>query len=97
MIREVDHIYLNWLDHLDKSNPNAIEEDYIATKGQVSKVVFSPLGTYMAVCCSNGIYIYVGKALKLKCFFKQSSPVDVKFSPNEKYMVSSDGSNMKYR
>ena len=46
----------------------------------INKAVFSPLGSYLAVCCQDGIRLYTGSNLKYKGLLKQVNPIDAKFS-----------------
>lgn len=83
---------VRWLDHLDKSSSSALINQYIRNDAdKVFKVSFSPKGSYMAICVNNGTFLYGGKDMKLKGFYPQISPLDVKFSLNEKYMLSYNG------
>jgi hypothetical protein len=47
---------------------------------QINKVTFSPLGSFIAVCCTDGIRIHYGTTMKFKGFLKQYNPIDAKFS-----------------
>ena len=47
---------------------------------QINKMVFSPLGGYLAVCSSEGIHLYVGLELRYKGFLRHANAVDAKFS-----------------
>jgi len=82
LVREDKLLHLNWLDHLDKSSNSALSTESLAVGQSVNKVVFSPKGSYLAVCCADGIHIYVGAMLRYKCLLRQVNPVDVKFSPD---------------
>jgi len=64
---------------------------------QINKITFSPLGSYMAVCCVDGIRIYYGTSLKLKGFLKQYNPIDAKFSVDERFIVTFNGNQTKNR
>lgn len=97
LVREERLIHLNWLDHLDKSSNSALTTEALAVGQAVNRVVFSPLGSYLAVCCVDGVHIYVGGLLRYKCLLRQVNPVDVKFSPDEKWLVSSNGGLSKNR
>jgi len=96
-VREANMIYLNWLDHLDKSSQSALSTEYMPVNVQVNKVIFSPLGSYLAVCCADGIHIYVGATLKYKCILKQVNPIDAKFSNDERFLITSNGGLRKNR
>jgi WD40 repeat protein len=73
-------IYLNWLDHLDKSSKNALKSEFLSVDYTINKVVFSPLGSYLAVCSPDGTHIYYGSTLIYKGFLPQINAVDAKFS-----------------
>jgi uncharacterized protein with WD repeat len=97
LVREEKLLHLNWLDHLDKSSNSALSTDSLAVGQSVNRAVFSPLGSYLAVCCADGIHVYVGATLRYKCLLRQANPVDAKFSPDERWLVSSNGGLTKNR
>lgn len=96
LLREGNAVFLNWLDHLDKSSQNAIEQS-LPVELVVNRVLFSPLGTYLAVCCADGVRLYSGGQLTFKGLLRQTNPVDVKFSPDERFLISSNGALAKNR
>ena len=49
----------------------------------------------MVVCADKGSYLYGGSDFKLKGFYGQESPIDFKFSSDEKYMITFNGSDIK--
>jgi uncharacterized protein with WD repeat len=85
------------LDHIDKSCKSALTTEFLQIDFDISKIVTSPLGGYLAVCSNEGIHIYVGEHLKYKGFLPQANAIDVKFSNNERYMVTSNGNLSKNR
>ncbi len=62
---------------------------------KINKIGFSPRGKYMVACCDKGTFLYGGKSLDLKGFYPQESPVDFKFSSNERYMITFNGNDVK--
>ena len=80
MFREDKMVYMQLLDHVVKKTKSSLNTDYLQLEYQVNKMVFSPLGGYLAVCGSEGIYLYVGSELKFKGFLKHVNAVDAKFS-----------------
>jgi len=64
---------------------------------QINKAVFSPLGSYLAVCCNDGVRIYLGSTLKYKGLLKQFNPIDAKFSVDERFIVTFNGNQTKNR
>jgi hypothetical protein len=73
-------VYLQWLDHLDKSAKSSLTSEFMQVDCQVNKMVFSPKGSYLAVCCKEGTHLYVGVDLKYKGLLRQFNPIDAKFS-----------------
>ena len=97
VVREANMLYLNWLDHLDKSAKNALSSDFLALDYVASKAVFSPRGSYLAVCSAEGTHLYHGATLGYKGFLPQTGAVDAKFSSDERVIVTSNGSLSKNR
>ena len=97
LVREDKFVYLNWLDHLDKSAKSALSTDYMSVNFVVNKIVFSPLGSYLAVCCNQGVHLYYGNELSYKGLLRQVNSVDAKFSADERYLVTFNGSQNKNR
>lgn len=63
----------------------------------MNKTVFSPLGSYLAVCSPEGTHLYFGSTLTYKGFLPQVNAVDAKFSPDEKIIITSNGNLSKNR
>jgi hypothetical protein len=42
-----------------------------------------------------GTYLYGGKNFELKGFYPQQSPIDFKFSPDERFMITFNGTQVK--
>ena len=80
VMREDKMVYLQLLDHLDKSAKSALSGDFMQLGHNVNKMVFSPKGSYLAVCGSEGTHLYVGPELKYKGLLRQVNAVDAKFS-----------------
>lgn len=96
VVREGNDIMVRWLDHIDKSTEPAIPNEYIKNdKAKITKVSFSQKGKYLVVCADKGTYLYGGKLYELKGFYPQESPIDFKFSPDEKYMITFNGTEVK--
>ncbi len=93
--REEGKICVNWFDHLNKG----IEEHQVIgnKKDTVLKVGFSNKSLYAFACRPDGVYLYFGARLENQLFFPQKNPIDVKFSPCDKYMVTFNGSDAKLR
>lgn len=75
-------MYLQWLDHLDKSSITALPKDQQQLGFQVNKAIFSPKGSYLAVCSQEGVHLYCGNALEYKGLLRQVNATDAKFSPD---------------
>lgn len=97
VVREGNQLYLNWLDHLDKSANNALPTDSLPVDFTINKAVFSPLGSYLAVCSPQGTHIYFGSKLLYKGFLPQVDASDAKFSPDERIIVTSNGGSTASR
>ena len=97
LVREANLLYLNWMDHLDKSANSALDRDFLNPGLTINRAVFSPLGGYLALCCPEGVHLYFGATLKYKGFLEHPSATDAKFSPDERYLVSSNNSLSKSR
>ena len=97
VVREADIVYLNWLDHLDKSSKSALSSDYLSADFNINKVVFSPLGSYLAVCTPEGTHLYFGGALRYKGLLPQIDASDAKFSPDERVIITSNGGSTASR
>jgi uncharacterized protein with WD repeat len=61
------------------------------TMDKVRKVEFSLKGSYLVALFDNGFRIYGGPDMREINFFAHSGVRDVKFSPNEKYAFSFNG------
>ncbi len=95
-VREGNDIMIRWLDHIDKSTQPVLEQEYIKNdENKIIKVGFSPKGKYMVVCVEKGTFLYGGKNFSLKGFYPQASPIDFKFSSDERYMVTFNGNDIK--
>jgi hypothetical protein len=97
VVREANMVYLNWLDHLDKSAKNALPNDYLPVNYTINKAVFSPLGSYIAVCSPEGTHIYFGGSLQYKGLLPQVDAADAKFSPDERVIITSNGGSTASR
>ena len=97
LVREDKTLYLQWMDHLDKSAKSALEGSCQQLGFQVNKAVFSPKGSYLAVCCHEGVQLYYSNSLKHKGLLRHANPIDAKFSPDERFLVSSNGPTSKNR
>lgn len=80
MFREDKTIYMQLLDHVVKNTKSLLSDECLQLDYKINKMVFSPLGSYLAVCGSEGIHLYVGADLKYKGFLKHFGAVDAKFS-----------------
>lgn len=72
--KRTDGIKLNlsWFDYIEKNPEPALEEEYeknITISPNASKLVWSPKGSYLAVCEVNGVTLYGGKNMKKKAFY----------------------------
>ena len=95
-VREGNDIMVRWLDHIDKSTEPAMINQYIKNdKAKINKIGFSPKGKYLVVCFNQGTYLYGGKNFDLKGFYSHESPIDFKFSPDERYMITFNGNDVK--
>jgi hypothetical protein len=95
-VREGNDIMLRWLDHIDKSTEGVLSAEYIKNdKLKINKIGFSSRGRYLVVCFDRGTYLYGGKELELKGFYPQESPVDFKFSADERFMVTFNGNDVR--
>lgn len=63
----------------------------------INKMVFSPQGSYLAVCCTEGVHIYFANDLKHKGLLRQVNAIDAKFSHDERFIVTSNGNLNKHR
>jgi WD40 repeat protein len=90
-------VYLNWLDHLDKSSKNALSSDYLSADYNINKVVFSPLGSYLAVCTPEGTHLFFGGKMQHKGLLPQVDASDAKFSPDERVIITSNGGSTASR
>jgi WD40 repeat protein len=97
VVREANMLYLNWLDHLDRSAKNALPSDFLPVDFVINKVVFSPLGSYLAVCSPEGTHLYYGATLAYKGLLPQVNASDVKFSSDERVIVTSNGGSTASR
>lgn len=77
---EGNKVYLNWFDMMEGEARDACQP--IPTSSPASNVVFSPRGTFCAVCESEGVRLFAGQTLKEKAFFRHKGVIDVAFSPN---------------
>lgn len=97
LVREANLVYLNWMDHLDKSASSALKTDFMNPGLSINKALFSPLGGYLALCCPEGVHIYFGTTFKYKGLLKHPSACNAKFSPDEQYIVTSNNNLSKSR
>jgi hypothetical protein len=97
LFREDKLVYLQLLDHLDKSAASALSSEYLSLGHPVNKMVFSPRGSYLAVCTNEGVHIYVGNSLKYKGLLRQAGSIDAKFSHDERFVITSNGNLRKNR
>jgi len=97
LFREDKFVYLQLLDHLDKSAASALSSEYLSLGYQVNKMVFSPRGSYLAICTNEGVHLYVGNSLKYKGLLRQAGSIDAKFSYDERFMITSNGNLRKNR
>ena len=67
---------------MDKSAKSALSSEFMQLGYNPNKMVFSPQGSYLAVCCHEGVHIYTGGELKYKGLLRQVNAVDAKFSPD---------------
>ncbi len=45
-------------------------------------MVWSPRGSYLAICETDGVVLYGGKNLRKKAFYEHKGVINVCFSPN---------------
>lgn len=56
-------------------------------------MVWSPRGSYLAVCDPEGVALYGGDNMKRKVYFEHRGVIDVGFSPKETYLVTFNGND----
>lgn len=88
LYRELNLVRLQWFDFMEKTVKDVVP---FQTMEKVKKVEFSLKGTYLIAHFDNGFKIYGGADLKEINFFLHTGVKDVKFSPNEKYCFSFNG------
>ena len=86
--REVNIVRLQWFDFMEKTVKDVVNQLVL---DKVRKVEFSLKGTYLAALFDNGFKIYGGPELREVNFFPHTGVKDVRFSPNEKYCFSFNG------
>lgn len=90
-----EKLYLKWFDHVEKKLEDAItngsDDRTIDLKERIKGIYTSPRGSYVAICNSEGVRLFVGNDLKEKAFFPHRGACEVAFSPNENYMVTFTG------
>lgn len=88
LYREVNIVRLQWFDFMEHAVKDVFPPQ---TLDKVRKVEFSLKGTFLVALFDNGFRIYSGTDLKEVNFFPHTGVKDVKFSPNEKYCFSFNG------
>jgi len=88
MYREVNIVRLQWFDFMEHTVKDVIPQQ---TLDKVRKVEFSLKGTFLVAHFDNGFRIYGGADLKELNFFPHIAVKEVRFSPNEKYCFSFNG------
>ena len=87
--KENDEIQLNWFDFMEKKPIKATEGTIKFEK--CTKVEWSPLGTYLVVYLGNGFSLHSGPTLLRVGWFPHNKVLNVRFSPDESYAVSFNG------
>lgn len=88
MFREGNILHLKWFDFMQKKLKD-ISTDIVLDK--IKKTEFSINGTYLICYFSNGFWLYGGPEFKPINFYPHLGVLNVKFSPNELYAFSFNG------
>lgn len=88
LYREVNIVRLQWFDFMERTVKDVVAQQ---TLDKVKKVEFSLKGTFLVALFDSGFRIYGGSDLREIGFFPHTGVKDVKFSPNEKYCCSFNG------
>lgn len=89
LVRTQDKHFLQWFDHIQKET-----ESVFATKifeSKISKTVWSRNGSYLVTLTEKGFSLYGGQSFEFIAFFEHPQVKQVEFSPDERYILSFNG------
>jgi translation initiation factor 3 subunit B len=89
MLRSSSKIKLNWFDHVERKTEDVLAKDISITANNDCE--WSKSGSYLVIYQEDGFSIYGGNTFDLVARFDHKGVKNVEFSPDEKYVLSFNG------